>query len=72
MNLVATKQSFKKFAISLPENIWDQVEEMRAVEGRSRSEIVREALRMYFHARKNTSFFGVGGLGVPMSESEER
>ena len=69
---MATRQAFKKFAISLPENIWDQVEELRTAEGRSRSEIIREALRMYLHARKTTPLFGVGGLGVPVSESEER
>lgn len=71
MNMTA-KQSFKKFAISLPENIWDEVEEMRSVEGRSRSEVIREALRLYLHARRNSPLLSVSGVSFPVREVQER
>lgn len=38
----------RKVAVTLPEELYDLVERARAVERRSRSEIVQEALRTHF------------------------
>lgn len=38
----------RKVAVTLPEELYDLVERARAVEHRSRSEVIQEALRSYF------------------------
>lgn len=38
----------RKVAITLPEELFDMVERARAVEHRSRSEMIQEALRTHF------------------------
>lgn len=38
----------RKVAITLPEELYDLVERARAVEHRSRSEVIQEALRTHF------------------------
>lgn len=38
----------RKVAVTLPEELYDLVERARAVEHRSRSEIIQEALRTHF------------------------
>ena len=38
----------RKVAITLPEELYELVERARAVEHRSRSEVIQEALRTYF------------------------
>ncbi len=38
----------KKVAVTLPEELFDMVERLRAIEHRSRSEVFQEALRRYF------------------------
>lgn len=38
----------RKVAVTLPEELYDLVERARAVEHRSRSEVVQEALRTHF------------------------
>lgn len=38
----------RKVAITLPEELFDLVERARAVEHRSRSEVIQEALRTHF------------------------
>lgn len=38
----------RKVAITLPEELYDLVERARAIEHRSRSEIIQEALRTHF------------------------
>lgn len=43
-----------RILVSMPENFLMQVDNIANREGRTRSELVREALRAYF--RKNTSF----------------
>lgn len=38
----------RKVAVTLPEELYDLVERARAVEHRSRSEVIQEALRTHF------------------------
>ena len=38
----------RKVAVTLPEELYDLIERARAVEHRSRSEVVQEALRTHF------------------------
>lgn len=38
----------RKVAVTLPEELFDMVERLRAIEHRSRSEVFQEALRRYF------------------------
>lgn len=38
----------QKVAVTLPEELYEMVERARAVEHRSRSEVIQEALRTYF------------------------
>lgn len=38
----------RKIAVTLPEELFDMVERLRAIEHRSRSEVFQEALRRYF------------------------
>ena len=38
----------QKVAVTLPEELYELVERARAVEQRSRSEVIQEALRTYF------------------------
>lgn len=38
----------KKVAITLPEELYDMVEKVRAMEHRTRSEVIQEALRTHF------------------------
>jgi len=38
----------KKVAITLPEELFDMVERARAIEHRSRSELIQEAIRSHF------------------------
>jgi len=57
MSVTRQRQEFKKYAISLPESIVNEVDQVIAEEGRSRSEIIREALRMYLAARRNSPLF---------------
>ena len=64
------RQTFKKTTISLPESIWDEVESMCAEEGRNRSEVIRDALRLYLHARKNSPL--LSNIGIPVLERQER
>lgn len=40
----------RKVAITLPEELYDMVERLRAIEHRTRSEVVQEALRTHFGA----------------------
>ena len=40
----------KKVAVTLPEELFDMVERARAIEHRSRSELIQEAVRSYFGA----------------------
>lgn len=40
--------AMKKVAVTLPEELYEMVERARAVEHRSRSEVIQEALRTYF------------------------
>ena len=55
--MTAQRQQFRKYTISLPESIGEEVDQVIASEGRSRSEVIREALRMYLAARKNSPLF---------------
>ena len=38
----------KKVAVTLPEELFDMVERARAIEHRSRSELIQEAIRSHF------------------------
>lgn len=38
----------RKVAVTLPEELYDMVERARAIEHRSRSEVIQEALRTHF------------------------
>lgn len=38
----------KKVAVTLPEELYDMVERARAIEHRSRSELIQEAIRSHF------------------------
>lgn len=38
----------RKVAVTLPEELFDMVERLRAIEHRSRSDVFQEALRRYF------------------------
>lgn len=38
----------RKVAVTLPEELYEMVERVRAVEHRSRSEVIQEALRTHF------------------------
>lgn len=40
--------AFRKVAVTLPEELYELVERARAVEHRSRSEVIQEALRTHF------------------------
>lgn len=42
--------AIRKVAVTLPEELFEMVERARAIEHRSRSEVVQEALRTYFGA----------------------
>lgn len=50
----------RKVAVTLPEELFEIVERARAVEHRTRSEVVQEALRTYF------------GMAVYVPSDEER
>ena len=39
--------AYKKFSVSLPAELYEQAEAVRKAEHRTRSELVREALRLY-------------------------
>ena len=41
------EMAHKKFSVSLPPDLYDQAEAVRKAEHRTRSELVREALRSY-------------------------
>lgn len=40
--------SVRKVAVTLPEELYDMVERARAIEHRSRSDVIQEALRAHF------------------------
>jgi transcriptional regulator of met regulon len=40
----------KKVAVTLPEELFDMVEQVRRIEHRTRSEVIQEALRTHFGA----------------------
>ena len=46
-----TAERYKAFSVTVPPQIERQLEQLCARESRSRSEVVREALRLYFSAR---------------------
>ena len=62
----------RKVAITLPEELYELVERARAVEHRSRSEIIQEALRTHFanrligRARRN-----VANSSLPLMRSKQ-
>ena len=43
-----------KVLISMPEQFWDQIDAVAGNENRTRSELIREALRTYIH--RNTKY----------------
>jgi Arc/MetJ-type ribon-helix-helix transcriptional regulator len=53
-------ERYKAFSVTVPAQIEQQLQQLCKVESRSRSEVVREALRLYFSAR------AAGGQAVTM------
>jgi Arc/MetJ-type ribon-helix-helix transcriptional regulator len=47
-------ERYKAFSVTVPAQIERQLEQLCEMESRSRSEVVREALRLYFSARSAT------------------
>ena len=46
-----TQERYKAFSVTVPPQIERQLEQLCTTESRSRSEVVREALRLYFSTR---------------------
>ncbi len=61
------------FSISLPPRMAAELERVRKREHRTRSELVREALRRYIHAAAMRNLKGrIGELAVEEPDAEER
>lgn len=43
-----TQLAYQRFTITVPDNMARQIDQVCAVEGRNRSELFREAVRLYF------------------------
>ena len=43
-----TQLSYQRFTVTIPQNMAQQIEQVCTQEGRNRSELFREAFRMYF------------------------
>lgn len=61
-------ERYKAFSITIPPPLSRALDSLCRHEARSRSEVVRDALRLYFSARRGTGAFP---LTLP-SEAEER
>ncbi len=48
---MSSNERYKAFSVTVPPQIERQLEQLCSTESRSRSEVVREALRLYFSTR---------------------
>lgn len=48
---------YQRFAITMPKRLADQIDSACEAEGRNRSEFFREAVRLYFAAKKGQAQF---------------
>ena len=60
MRGISLVRTSKTFTISLPPEMAAQVEELMQEEGRTRSELIREALRRYVEEREIKSLYRYG------------
>ena len=56
--------AYQRFTITVPDNMARQIDQVCALEGRNRSELFREAVRLYFAGGALAGASAIGNLGT--------